>query len=67
MVVAVTEEKGATQKQVSPSHLFGDAYHEQTFHSNVAEVAYLKAEKRGFLPGFELDDWLEAEQECRLS
>lgn len=29
----------------------------------VRERAYLKAEKRGFLPGHELDDWLEAENE----
>jgi hypothetical protein len=29
----------------------------------VAECAYYKAERRGFVPGFELDDWLEAERE----
>jgi hypothetical protein len=29
----------------------------------VAERAYLKAEKRGFVAGHELEDWLEAEQE----
>jgi len=29
----------------------------------VTERAYLKAEKRGFEPGHELDDWLEAEKE----
>lgn len=29
----------------------------------IAELAYYKAEKRGFLPGYELDDWLEAEKE----
>ena len=31
----------------------------------VAERAFLKAEKRGFTLGHELDDWLEAEQEVR--
>ena len=30
----------------------------------IAELAYYKAEKRGFKPGHELDDWLEAEREC---
>jgi hypothetical protein len=30
----------------------------------IAELAYLKAERRGFSPGHDLDDWLEAEQEC---
>jgi hypothetical protein len=33
----------------------------------VAEIAYLKAEMRGFLPGYELSDWLEAEQEVSLT
>lgn len=27
----------------------------------IAEAAYFRAEKRGFAPGNELDDWLEAE------
>lgn len=31
--------------------------------TKVAELAYYKAENRGFLPGNELKDWLEAEQE----
>ena len=31
--------------------------------AEIANIAYLKAEKRGFLPGYELSDWLEAEQE----
>jgi hypothetical protein len=29
----------------------------------IAEAAYLRAEKRSFCPGHELDDWLAAEQE----
>jgi len=29
----------------------------------IAERAYYKAERRGFAPGFELADWLEAERE----
>jgi hypothetical protein len=31
--------------------------------SAIAERAYFKALDRGFAPGFELDDWLEAERE----
>lgn len=31
--------------------------------ARVAECAYYKAERRGFAPGFELHDWLEAERE----
>ena len=32
----------------------------------ITELAYLKAESRGFEPGHELEDWLEAEQELML-
>ncbi|MFU8788540.1 MAG: DUF2934 domain-containing protein [Methylobacter sp.] len=28
----------------------------------MAEFAYYKAENRGVAPGYELEDWLEAEQ-----
>ncbi|MFZ2452390.1 MAG: DUF2934 domain-containing protein [Methylovulum miyakonense] len=31
--------------------------------TKIAELAYLKAEKRGFAAGYDMDDWLEAEQE----
>ena len=30
----------------------------------IAAAAYYKAEARGFSPGQELDDWLQAEAEC---
>jgi hypothetical protein len=33
----------------------------------IAELAYFKAESRGFVPGYELIDWLEAGQELSLS
>lgn len=33
------------------------------FNAMVRERAYLKAEKRGFEVGHDLDDWLEAEKE----
>lgn len=34
--------------------------------ARIAELAYYKAESRGFEPGHELDDWLEAEREFLL-
>lgn len=34
--------------------------------SLVAERAYYKAEQRGFVPGYELDDWLAAERELAV-
>ena len=33
------------------------------WHRRIAEAAYFKAERRGFLPGLELQDWLEAERD----
>lgn len=33
------------------------------FDEKIAELAYYKAESRGFEPGHEVEDWLEAEQE----
>jgi Protein of unknown function (DUF2934) len=35
------------------------------FRELVAKSAYYRAEKRGFEDGYELEDWLEAEQEIR--
>jgi Protein of unknown function (DUF2934) len=31
--------------------------------ARIAEAAYWRAERRGFAPGHELDDWLDAERE----
>jgi hypothetical protein len=39
----------------------------QDHDAKVAEIAYRKAASRGFKPGHELDDWLEAEEELNLS
>lgn len=33
------------------------------FRELVAKNAYYRSEKRGFTDGYELEDWLEAEQE----
>ncbi|MBK6396063.1 MAG: DUF2934 domain-containing protein [Betaproteobacteria bacterium] len=32
----------------------------------VAEAAYYRAERRGFAPGSEVEDWLEAEAQIRV-
>ena len=41
------------------------AFDSQIRHQNIAEIAYYKAENRGFGEGYELKDWLEAESEFR--
>lgn len=38
-----------------------DSGHDGTLHELIAMEAYFCAERRGFAPGSELDDWLEAE------
>lgn len=35
----------------------------QYLEKMIAEAAYYRAEKRGFVPGFDFSDWLEAEKE----
>ncbi|HZP10806.1 MAG TPA: DUF2934 domain-containing protein [Nevskiaceae bacterium] len=35
--------------------------------ARIAREAYYRAERRGFAPGKELDDWLEAERELEQS
>ncbi|MBT8124729.1 MAG: DUF2934 domain-containing protein [Gammaproteobacteria bacterium] len=35
----------------------------QDYHEMISQAAYYKAEQRGFIPGFEEEDWLEAENE----
>jgi hypothetical protein len=56
-----TTHKLDSQQNLTPEH------DEQASLQDVAEIAYFKAESRGFAPGYELDDWLEAEQELNLS
>jgi hypothetical protein len=38
---------------------------EAELQSQIAEAAYYRAERRGFQPGFEIEDWLVAEAETR--
>ena len=40
-----------------------DAAPDEARHRGIAERAYFRAERRGFAPDHELDDWLAAEAE----
>jgi Protein of unknown function (DUF2934) len=42
---------------------FDSALGSSEMRAMIAERAYYKAERRGFVPGFEMTDWLEAERE----
>lgn len=47
----------STSEEMKPDIVKAEDY----FHK-IALAAYYKSEARGFEPGYELDDWLEAEQ-----
>jgi hypothetical protein len=51
----MSAEPEETDSQIKPSN--------PNSHQWISVAAYLKAERRGFKPGKELDDWLEAEFE----
>jgi len=50
----------------SASEASGDTIFLPDRDARIAELAYYKAESRGFEPGHEIKDWLEAEQEFVL-
>ena len=49
------ETSGNTRSGLSPEEVY----------NLIAESAYFKAKARGFAPGHEVQDWIEAEQEVR--
>ncbi|TAM97523.1 MAG: DUF2934 domain-containing protein [Rhodanobacteraceae bacterium] len=58
------QQQGVAPTEPRPAHAWLptpiDAEARRTM---IAQAAYLRAEKRGFAAGGELDDWLEAERE----
>ncbi|MBL6987911.1 MAG: DUF2934 domain-containing protein [Methylobacter sp.] len=42
-----------------------ESINEHKFQKMITERAYCKSEKRGFVAGHELEDWLEAEKEIK--
>jgi hypothetical protein len=57
-----THQHAAVAQQEAEQPLSLDAIADDP-RSRIAVVAYLMSERRGFAPGFELDDWLAAEAE----
>lgn len=58
MSVSVHEVDLTPEEPITPINL-PDCY------TKIAEIAFYKAEIRGFEPGRELDDWIEAERELK--
>lgn len=40
--------------------------HDEELRASIARAAYFRSERRGFAPGYELEDWLAAEREVSL-
>jgi hypothetical protein len=59
---------GAPRRSTSEQHSRMDVSSEEA-RRQIAEAAYYRAKERGFEPGHELEDWIEAESEVmgRLS
>ncbi|MGR9087740.1 MAG: DUF2934 domain-containing protein [Gammaproteobacteria bacterium] len=52
-----------SEENLSPNLTADEVMNTDEFRAMVEERAFFKAQKRGFEPGHELDDWLEAEKE----
>jgi hypothetical protein len=51
------------EKEVEFLKRFSPVRELDRFRRAIAELAYFKAEQRGFVAGHELEDWVEAEAE----
>ena len=54
-----TAKPERARRQIKPSNANNSPERRQ----RIAEAAYYKAERRGFSPGYDERDWLEAERE----
>lgn len=59
------ESRAAAPRKASmpSSSPFSANLSDEEMRRQIAEAAYFRAEERGFAPGRELDDWIEAESE----
>jgi hypothetical protein len=62
VISAIADEARGRLDAVGPASP-GEVPDPQTRQRMIAESAYYRAEQRGFAPGGELQDWLEAEAE----
>ena len=59
--------KSTTKKSRSVAAKLDSNLNSQKRHALIAEAAYLRAERRGFTPGHEVEDWVAAEAEIDLA
>jgi hypothetical protein len=65
---AIEKTEFLPQEAVHPADEGGEAaLADADIEQQIALAAYFKAEQRGFEPGYDIEDWLEAEREVRNS
>lgn len=64
---ARTARKSTTKKGRSSAAQLDSKLDAEKRHALIAEAAYLRAERRGFAPGHEIEDWVAAETEIDLA
>jgi Protein of unknown function (DUF2934) len=60
---AMSQAAGSVASQVPQSRGAHMEISRETRYRMICEAAYLRAERRGFMPGAEVEDWLAAEEE----
>jgi len=63
--VRVPPKKRRAAAQRTPPPNSGTEITQEDLAQLIAKAAYFRAEARGFAPGHELEDWLEAEKDVR--
>jgi|DewCreStandDraft_4_1066084.scaffolds.fasta_scaffold180174_2 hypothetical protein len=61
--LAHAAQSSDVQARADAARAANQAASDEQRHAMIAEAAYFRAEKRGFAPGAELEDWLAAEAE----
>ena len=55
-------KKAPARRKAAPSKGLGAVIDKRARYEMIARMAYFRAEKRNFEPGWELEDWLESER-----
>jgi hypothetical protein len=63
--MAVKKQPSKPQQSAKPQVVIPQTRPGRDVNKLIEEAAYYRAQRRGFAPGHELDDWIAAEAEVR--
>ena len=63
--MAIQKERRAAPRKPAPAIAPRATLSNEEIYQLIAETAYFKAKARGFEPGGEVQDWIDAEREVR--